>query len=138
MSAYRMLQIALVAFGVVFCLIWPLSIVWPAGWAWHDGPPMASHYFMMIVGVYATLGVFLILAARDPLAHSSLIAFTAVSSAAHAAIMAVQSIKDPMHGGHLLGDVPALALVTVVLAVLLPMAARDGRGSAAPVEAPAI
>ena len=138
MSAYRLLQIALVAFGVVFCLIWPLSIVWPSGWAWHEGPPMASHYFMMIVGVYATLGVFLVLAARDPLAHASLIAFTAVSSAAHAAIMAVQSIKDPMHAGHLLGDVPALALVTVVLAVLLPMAARDGRGPAAPVEAPVI
>ena len=122
MSAYRMLQIALVAFGVVFCLVWPLSIVWPAGWSWHDGPPMASHYFQMIVGVYATLGVFLILAARDPLANVSLIQFAAVSSAAHAAIMAVQALGDPMQRGHLFGDVPALLLVTVVLGVLLPKA----------------
>ena len=38
---------------------------WPSGWAWHEGPPMASQYFMMIVGVYATLGVFMILAARE-------------------------------------------------------------------------
>jgi hypothetical protein len=127
MSSYRMLQIALVAFGAVFCLVWPLSIVWPAGWSWHDGPPMASHYFMMIVGVYATLGVFLILAARDPLGSRSLIQFTAVSSAAHAAIMAVQAIKEPAYGGHLLGDVPALLLVTVALGVLLPLAERDGQ-----------
>jgi hypothetical protein len=126
MTAYRMLQIALALFGVVFCLIWPLSIVWPAGWSWHDGPPNASHYFMMIVGIYAALGVFLILAARDPLANRSLIHFTIISSVVHAAIMAVQSIRDPAHGGHLLGDVPALFPVTLVLGILLPLAERDG------------
>jgi hypothetical protein len=125
MNAYRLLQILLVAFGVVFCLIWPLAIVWPSGWAWHEGPPMASQYYMMIVGVYATLGVFMILAARDPLKHVSLIWFVAVSSAVHAAIMAVQSLDDPMHRGHLLGDVPALLLVTLAFAVLLPKAQRS-------------
>ncbi|MBA3863975.1 MAG: hypothetical protein CVT87_03625 [Alphaproteobacteria bacterium HGW-Alphaproteobacteria-9] len=125
MNAYRLLQILLVAFGVVFCLIWPLAIVWPSGWAWHEGPPMASQYYMMIVGVYATLGVFMILAARDPLKHVSLIWFVAVSSAVHAAIMAVQSLDDPMHRGHLLGDVPALLLVTLAFAVLLPRAQRS-------------
>lgn len=124
MNAYRLLQILLVAFGVVFCLIWLLAIVWPSGWAWHEGPPMASQYYMMIVGVYATLGVFMILAARDPLKHVSLIWFVAVSSAVHAAIMAVQSLDDPMHRGHLLGDVPALLLVTLAFAVLLPRAQR--------------
>lgn len=130
MTYTRLLQIALVAFGAVFCLVWPLAIVWPAGWAWHDGPPMASHYFMMIVGVYATLGLFLIAAARDPLAHASLIWFTAVSSAVHAVIMAAQASADPMQGGHLVGDVPALLLVAVAFGVLLPRAraeaGRDG------------
>jgi len=126
MNAYRLLQILLVAFGVVFCLIWPLAIVWPSGWAWHEGPPMASQYYMMIVGVYATLGVFMILAARDPLKHVSLIWFVAVSSAVHAAIMAVQSLDDPMHRGHLLGDVPALVLVALVLGLLMPKAAPEG------------
>ena len=125
MSAYRLLQILLVAFGAVFCLVWPLSIVWPAGWSWHDGPPMASHYFMMIVGVYATLGVFLIAAAKDPLANRSLIWFTAVSSAVHAVIMAIQAIGDPAQRGHLIGDVPALLLVTLAFAVLLPRAGRE-------------
>ncbi|WP_324074151.1 MAG: DUF6632 domain-containing protein [Erythrobacter sp.] len=124
MTVYRLLQILLVAFGVVFCLVGPLAMVWPSGWAWHEGPPAASQYFMMIVGVYATLGVFMILAARDPLRHASLIWFVAVSSAVHAAIMAVQSLEAPMHHGHLLGDVPALLLVTIAFAVLLPMAQR--------------
>jgi hypothetical protein len=124
MTAYRLLQILLVAFGAVFCLVGPLAIVWPSGWAWHEGPPMASQYFMMIVGVYATLGVFMIIAARDPLKHGSLIWFVAISSAVHAAIMAVQSVSTPMHHGHLLGDVPALLMVTVAFVVLLPMAQR--------------
>jgi hypothetical protein len=128
MSAYRLLQVLLVAFGLVFCLVWPLALVWPAGWAWHAGAPSASQYFMMIVGVYATLGVFLIAAARDPLAHASLIWFAAVSSAVHAAIMALQSLADPMHRGHLFGDVPALLLVALAFAVLLPLAQREGIG----------
>ena len=116
---YSLLQVALVAFGATFCLIYPLSIVWPSGWAWHAGPPAASQYFMMIVGVYATLGLFLIRAASNPAAHASLIWFAVVSSVVHAAIMAAQSLADPAHGGHLAGDVPALILVAVVLTVLM-------------------
>jgi hypothetical protein len=59
-SAYRLLQLALIVFGVAFLLIYPLAVVWPSGWAWEPGPPFQSHLFMMIVGVYATLGVFLL------------------------------------------------------------------------------
>src|SRR5829696_1294261 len=73
MSRLKLLQIALFAFGIIFCLVYPLAIVWPSGWAWHDGPPAASHYFMMIVGIYATLGMFLVRASRDPVANRSLI-----------------------------------------------------------------
>lgn len=115
MSRDRLLQIALLAFGVIFCLVYPLAIVWPSGWAWHEGPPAASHYFMMIVGLYATLGIFLIRAARDPAAHRSLIDFTIWSSVVHALIMAVQSFSPGGHTGHMLGDVPALLLVAAVL-----------------------
>ena len=111
----KLLQIALIAFGVVFCLVYPLAIVWPSGWAWHEGPPAASDYFIMIVGIYATLGVFLIRASRDPSAHRSLIGFTIWSSVVHALIMAVQSYGPGMHMGHMLGDVPALLLVAAVL-----------------------
>ena len=119
MTSRKLLQIALIAFGATFCLIYPLAIFWPSGWAWHPGPPADSEYFMMIVGVYATLGIFLILAARDPLAHRSLILFTIWSSLVHAAIMAVQAMASPAQHGHLMGDVPALVLVAVVLGGLL-------------------
>ena len=115
----KMLKFALVAFGAVFCLVYPLAIFWPSGWAWHEGSPADSQYFMMIVGVYATLGVFLIRAASNPSAHRSLIWFTVWSSAVHAGIMASQSFNNDMHRGHLLGDVPALLLVTIVLGALL-------------------
>ena len=117
-SPKKLLQLALAVFGAVFLLVYPLALVWPSGWAWHSGAPYESDYFMMIIGVYATLGVFLLNAARNPAANLSLIWFTVVSSIVHAAIMAVQSFSDD-HMGHLWGDVPALLLVALVLAVLV-------------------
>ncbi|HEY2798294.1 MAG TPA: DUF6632 domain-containing protein [Thermoanaerobaculia bacterium] len=116
----KWLKIALFGFGVVFLFIYPLGMVWPSGWSWHMG---YSDYFLMIVGVYATLGVFLIAAARDPLANRSLVQFTIWSSAVHGLIMLFQSLAPGSHG-HLMGDVPALFLVAVVLSVLLPREQR--------------
>jgi len=116
---YRLLQIALVVFGAVMLLLYPLALVWPSGWAWHHGAPYQSNYFMMIVGVYATLGVFLINAARNPQANLSLIWFTVCSSVVHAAIMTAQCFGSGHHMGHLWGDVPALLLVAIVLSVLV-------------------
>lgn len=100
-------------------LLYPLSVVWPSGWAWHHGAPYESDYFMMIVGFYVVLGAFLCNAARRPEANISLIWFAVWSSAVHAAIMAVQSVKSSHQMGHLWGDVPALLLVAVVLSVLV-------------------
>ncbi len=114
----KYLKIALRLFGVVFLLVYPLSIVWPSGWVWHGGGGV--YYFQMIVGVYAVLGIFLILAAGNPGAHRSLISFTAWSSIVHAAIMAVQALGDEHESGHLVGDVPALVLVFIVLWYLSP------------------
>src|SRR5262245_42265917 len=118
MSAHRLLQVALVVFGAAFLLIYPLAIVWPSGWAWHAGAPYESQYFMMIVGVYFTLGVFLLNSSRNPQAHRSLIWFTVWSSVVHGGIMAVQSMPAE-HCGHLVGDVPALFLIAIVLGGLL-------------------
>ena len=112
-----LLRIALIAFGIAFLLIYPLMILWPSGWAWQPAQP---EYEQMMVGVYATLGVFLLWASRNPEAHLSLIWFTVCSSAVHGGIMAVQAIVDPMERGHLPGDVAALILVAVVLGVLTP------------------
>ena len=77
-------------------------------------------YLQMILGIYATLGAFLIIASRDPLAHRSLIGFTIWSSVVHGEIMAAQSLAYPKHSGHLWGDVPALLIVAAVLALLNP------------------
>jgi hypothetical protein len=122
----RLMSLALTAFGAVFCLIYPLAIIWPSGWAWHEGNPASNNYYMMIVGVYATLGIFLIRAARNPAANASLIWFTVWSSLVHAVVMALQSLQDPMHQGHLLGDVPALVLVAIVLGQLMRKQSRTG------------
>ena len=113
----KYLRIALFVVGIIFIFgVLPLTILWPTGWVWHDGS--RSEYLEMIMGIYATLGVFLITASRNPMAHASLIWFTVWSSIVHGAIMAVQSITNPQHIGHLWGDVLAFLVVVVVLAVL--------------------
>jgi len=73
-----LLRIALIVIGLTFIFgIYTLGIVWPSGWTWGHGH---SHYLLMIIGVYATLGVFLRIASRDPYAHKSIIWFTVWSS----------------------------------------------------------
>ena len=115
-AASKHLPLALRVVGVAFVAgFYPLTVLWPSGWAWHPGP---SEYLQMIIGLYATLGVFLLLASRRPERHLSLIAFTIWSSVVHGAIMAVQSIADPRHTGHLYGDVLALFVVAAVLGAL--------------------
>jgi len=117
------LRVALVVVGIIFIVgVYPLTILWPSGWIWH----MSGHslYLQMILGIYATLGVFLLLAARRPLHNLSLIWFTVWSSVVHGGIMAVQSCVYPEHRGHLLGDVPALFLIAIVLAALTPRAEK--------------
>jgi hypothetical protein len=122
----KFLRIVLIVIGLLFLLgVYPLTIVWPAGWAWHHTGQ--SLYLQMILGIYATLGVFLLIASRDPLANRSLIWFTVWSSLVHAAIMAAQSIAYPEHRGHLFGDVPALLIVAAVLAYLMPKRSARAR-----------
>jgi hypothetical protein len=119
-SANRLsaLRVVLIVVGLIFLLaIYPLGRVWPSGWTWGQGH---SHYLMMILGVYATLGIFLLIASRDPLRHTSLIWFTVWSSVVHAVIMGGQALSDTAERGHLVGDVPALFIVAIALAVLTP------------------
>jgi len=120
------LRIALRVFGVAFLLVYPLMWLWPSGWAWE---PRQHEYELMIVGIYATLGVFLLRASRDPEANRSLIGFTIWSSLVHGGIMAVQAVVDPAEHGHLPGDVAALFLVAVVLGVLAPRGVARPSGS---------
>jgi hypothetical protein len=115
----KYLRIALWVVGLVATFgFWPLTQIWPSGWSWHaEG---RSYYLEMIIGLYATLGIFLILAARDPLKNLSLIWFTVWSSVVHGAIMAVQSFDGTDNMGHLYGDVLVLFAVAAVLAFLTP------------------
>ena len=123
----KYLRIALLLVGLIFVVgIYPLTIIWPSGWSWHTGQ---SEYLQMILGIYATLGVFLIVASRDPLAHRSLIWFAVWSSVVHGGIMAVQSFADPHQIGHLWGDVLALLVVAAVLAVLTPRASGSAHAA---------
>lgn len=119
----KYLRVALLLVGVIFIVgIYPLTIIWPSGWSWHaEG---RSDYLEMILGIYATLGVFLVIASRNPLAHRSLIWFTVWSSIVHGGIMAVQSIANTHNMGHLWGDVLALLAIALVLALLTPRAAK--------------
>ena len=114
----KLLKVALVTFGAIFFAIYPLGLIWPSGWQWHDGH--GQYYLQMICGIYAVLGAYLIAAARNPAEHRSLISFTVWSSIVHAGIMAVQATHDGHEIGHLVGDVPALLLVAAVLWYLSP------------------
>ncbi len=118
----KYLKVALVVFGIIFIVgIYAMMMwIWPAGWGW---TPHQSEYEQMIMGVYATLGIFLIRAAKDPLAHRSLIEFTIWSSVVHSGIMFVQAIVDVTERANLLGDIPALFLVAFVLWFLMPKVA---------------
>ena len=118
------LSIALRLVGITFIFgIYTFCRVWPSGWAWHAG--QMPHYLQMILGVYATLGVFLLIASRSPLAHLSLIWFTVWSSVVHAGIMAAQALANPEHIAHLWGDVPALLAVAGILAILTRRVSRS-------------
>ena len=119
----RYLRIVLVAVGLIFIFaVYPLmSVVWPSGWRWQPNQP---EYEQMILGIYATLGIFLLLASRNPLQHLSLIWFTVWSSLVHAGIMTVQALKAPQEHGHLMGDIPALVIVAILLAMFTPRSAE--------------
>ena len=129
MSRERVLKVVLVVVGLIFVFaVYPLMIyLWPAGWRWQPNQP---EYEQMILGVYATLGIFLLLASRNPSANRSLIGFTAWSSLVHAGIMAVQAFRNVGERGHLLGDIPALLIVGVALIALAPAKQPVERASA--------
>jgi hypothetical protein len=78
----------------------------------------------MMFSIYVTLGVFLLLAIRNPAANRSLIAFTAWSSLAHAALMGTQAMRDMVARGELAG-VAVLVVIGVALIALAPAKQRS-------------
>src|ERR1700686_2180483 len=90
----------------------------------------SASVYPLMMSLYATLGVFLLLAARNPSEHRSLIAFTAWSSFAHAALMAVQAFLNWIPRRELVG-VLVFILIGVVLILLAPAKQSVERVSAA-------
>ncbi|MFZ0863396.1 MAG: DUF6632 domain-containing protein [Candidatus Sulfotelmatobacter sp.] len=109
MRRKRALKVVLVVVGLLFC-----AAVYPLILMVKQDPALA-----MMMSLYATLGVFLLLASRNPSANRSLIAFTAWSSFAHAAVMAVQAFRDLIPRRELLG-VAFFVVIGVALIMLAP------------------
>ena len=87
---------------------------------WHSGPSDDTGDTMMM-SLYFTLGVFLLLAARDPTAHRSLIAFTAWSSFAHAVVMSMLGFHLPNEQvGFWIGSAILAAIGVALLALARP------------------
>lgn len=109
MVRVRALKVILVVVGVLFVATSYMLV------AFIRQEPALS----MMFSLYVTLGVFLLLAARNPAAHGSLIAFTAWSSLAHAALMGFQAMRGMIDHGELIG-VAILAVIGVALLALAP------------------
>ena len=120
MRRERALKVVLVLVGLLFS-----AAVYPLMMMVKQDPALA-----MMMSLYATLGVFLLLAARNPSANRSLIAFTAWSSFAHAALMAVQAFLNLIPRRELVGVV-VFILIGVTLKVLAPAKRSGERTSAA-------
>jgi drug/metabolite transporter superfamily protein YnfA len=109
MRGERALKVVLVVVGLLF-----VAGVYPLLMFVRQEPALA-----MMLSLYVTLGIFLLLAARDPSVNRSLIAFTAWSSFAHAGLMVVQAFRNFIARGELLG-VALFAVIGVTLIVLTP------------------
>ena len=117
----RLLTIALVLVGLFF-----FAAIYPALGGLHN-PAESDTGDTMMMAIYATLGIFLLIAARNPAAHRSLIAFVAWSSFAHAAIMSALGLKiPPERTGFLVGSA-ILVVIGIVLLALFPAKPAEQR-----------
>jgi tryptophan-rich sensory protein len=120
MRRERALKVVLVVVGLLFCgLVYPLVLFVK------QEPALA-----MMMSLYVTLGIFLLLAARNPSANRNLIAFTAWSSFAHAAVMSLQAFRNFIARGELIGSA-VLVVIGVILIALAPAKQSSERVSAA-------
>ena len=123
MNRERALKILLVLVGLLF-----LAGIYPLMTSLRQRNE--SEFAPMMLSLYVTLGIFLLLATRNPSANRSLIAFAAWSSFAHGAVMAVQAFQNRIERGEL-GGVALFAIIGVALIVLAPAKQSGERASAA-------
>ena len=127
MNRDRTLKVVLVVVGLLFsATIYPLlrsSSLWQ--------PNQSEDIEPMMLSLYVALGIFLLIAARNPSANRSLIAFTAWSSFAHALVMAVMAIQLPTQRSELLIATAALSVIGGLLIGLAPRTQPGGGEPAA-------
>ena len=116
MNRERVLKVVLVLVGLLFAA----GVIPTVMYLWRPEGDMAAPAEVMLGSVYATLGICLLLAVRNPSAHTSLIAFTAWSSFAHAAVMAVQAFHNVIPRSDLLRAVLPLAIIGALFIALAP------------------
>ena len=125
MNRERALKIVMVLVGLLFSAgIYPLTM-----FLWQRNRSEGGE--AMMLSLYVTLGIFLLIAARNPSANRSLIAFTAWSSFAHGAVMAVMAVYIVSEREELLVAVAALVVIGIALIVLTPANQSVERVSAA-------
>ncbi len=121
----RALKVVLVLVGLLFS-----AAIYPAFGGLRD-PAHSDTGDTMMMGLYFTLGIFLLIAVWNPSAHSSLIAFAAWSSFAHAAVMSVLGLEIASERvGFLVGSA-VLVVIGVALIVLAPGKQLKQRAAAA-------
>lgn len=122
----RTLRVVLVLVGLFFA-----AAIYPVAMALFHPSPSDDTGDTMMMSLYFTLGVFLLVAARNPSAHRSLIAFAAWSSFAHAVAMSILGFYIPSEkAGFLIGSA-VLVVIGVVLLALAPAKPSGEPASAA-------
>jgi len=105
----RALKVVLVVVGLLFtALAYPLVAMG------------LDETLQMMLSLYVTMGIFLLVASRNPSAHRSLIAYAAWANIAHATVMVVQSFHNAGERMHLLIGVTGFGIIGLVLALLGP------------------
>jgi len=133
MKRERTLQVVLVLLGL-FYSFWGYILfdnLWHSRWLGH------SDVMPMFLSLNTVLGVFLLLAVKNPAKHRSVIAYGAWSSLAHGFTMLTQSAEAAAHGMHRKDspqDIVIFAVIGVVLLALLP--AQEPSPAGAPISEP--
>ena len=120
MNNLSILSNTLRIFGLAFIFIIPImKLDLFGGWAWS---PAQWEYELMIQGIYMTLGIMMIISAKNPVRNSIFIWFVVWSSVVHAVIMAYQAAIAADEMGHFIGDIPVLIILALLLGYSLKKA----------------
>ena len=120
MNNLSILSNTLRVFGLAFIFIIPImKLDLFGGWAWS---PAQWEYELMIQGIYMTLGIMMIISAKNPVKNSMFIWFVVWSSVVHAVIMAYQAAIAADEMGHFIGDIPVLIILALLLGYSLKKA----------------